>query len=118
MPWTVQSLESSPVRKAEVGLMPALGETIWDQALARHMYDAGATFEAIGANVGVLANVVSQFAKRQLIDREAVLSGAAAAGKPWQHYDLPLPTAPSTPASATETFDREISAALVSSRLT
>jgi hypothetical protein len=23
-----------------------------------------------------------------LIDREAVLSGAAAAGKPWQHYDL------------------------------
>ena len=44
--------------------MPALGETIWDQALARHMYDAGATFEAIGANVGVLANVVSQFAKR------------------------------------------------------
>ena len=70
MPWTVQSLESPPAREAEVVLMPALGETIWDQALARHLYDAGATFEAIGANVGVLANVVSQFAKRHWPPRD------------------------------------------------
>ena len=51
--------------------MPALGETIWDQTVARRMYDQGATFVEIGACVGTGANVVSAFAKRHWPRREA-----------------------------------------------
>jgi hypothetical protein len=51
--------------------MPALGETIWDQTVARRMYDQGATFVEIGACVGTDAHVVSAFAKRHWPRREA-----------------------------------------------
>ena len=51
--------------------MPALGETIWDQTVARRMYDQGATFVEIGACVGTGANVISAFAKRHWPRREA-----------------------------------------------
>ena len=51
--------------------MPALGETIWDQTVARRMYDQGATFVEIGACVGTGANVVSAFAKGHWPRREA-----------------------------------------------
>ncbi len=41
--------------------MPALGETIWDQTVARRLLDQGATFVEIGACVGTGANVILAF---------------------------------------------------------
>lgn len=44
--------------------MPKLGETRWDSALARTLYDAGLTFVQIGARVGVEPGLVWQFGAR------------------------------------------------------
>jgi hypothetical protein len=50
--------------------MPKTGETRWDAALARRLYDQGATFVAIGAHVGAAPSLVSQFAARHWPDRD------------------------------------------------
>jgi hypothetical protein len=44
--------------------MPKLGTTIWDAALARRLYDEGATYKHIGEQVGAAASLVGQFASR------------------------------------------------------
>jgi hypothetical protein len=44
--------------------MPKLGTTIWDAALARRLYDEGATYKEIGEQVGTAPSLVSQFASR------------------------------------------------------
>jgi hypothetical protein len=44
--------------------MPKLGTITWDAALARRLYDEGATYKHIGEQVGAAASLVSQFASR------------------------------------------------------
>jgi hypothetical protein len=44
--------------------MPKLGTTTWDAALARRLYDEGATYKHIGEQVGAAASLVNQFASR------------------------------------------------------
>jgi hypothetical protein len=50
--------------------MPKLGTTIWDAALARRLYDEGATYKHIGEQVGAAASLVSAFAARHWPPRE------------------------------------------------
>jgi hypothetical protein len=42
----------------------------WDAALARRLYDAGATYKAIGERVGAEPQLVSQFAARHWPKRD------------------------------------------------
>jgi hypothetical protein len=51
--------------------MPHLGQTKWDQTVARRLYDEGRPFTEIGHLVGVRANVVGAFAGRHWPRREA-----------------------------------------------
>jgi hypothetical protein len=41
--------------------MPKLGTTTWDAALARRLYDKGATYKHIGEQIGVAVSLVGQF---------------------------------------------------------
>jgi hypothetical protein len=53
--------------------MPKLGTTTWDAALARRLYDAGALFKEIGAQVGAAPSLISQFASRHWPPRDKAL---------------------------------------------
>lgn len=53
--------------------MPKLGATIWDAALARRLYDEGATYKVIGEQVGAAPSLVSQFAARHWPPRDKAM---------------------------------------------
>lgn len=44
--------------------MPRIGETTWDQTVAKALYDRGETFQAIGRKVGVSDSMLYRFAAR------------------------------------------------------
>jgi hypothetical protein len=54
--------------------MPKLGTTTWDAALARRLYDEGATYKHIGKQVGAAASLVSQFASRHWPARDQAMA--------------------------------------------
>ena len=54
--------------------MPKLGTTTWDAALARRLYDEGATYKHIGEQVGAAASLVSQFASRHWPARDQAMA--------------------------------------------
>jgi hypothetical protein len=54
--------------------MPKLGTTIWDAALARRLYDEGATYRHIGERVGAAPSLVSQFALRHWPERDQAMA--------------------------------------------
>lgn len=53
--------------------MPKLGTTTWDAALARRLYDEGATFKEIGERVAAAPSLVSQFAARHWPARDQAM---------------------------------------------
>ena len=52
--------------------MPQLGETKWDQAVARRLYDEGKSLKEIGNHVGASPTVISAFAARHWPRREVM----------------------------------------------
>jgi hypothetical protein len=53
--------------------MPKLGTTTWDAALARRLYDDGATHKHIGEQVGAAPPLISQFAARHWPARDQAM---------------------------------------------
>jgi hypothetical protein len=54
--------------------MPKLGTTTWDAALARRLYDEGATYKHIGEQVGAAPALVSAFASRHWPPRDKAMA--------------------------------------------
>ncbi|MGD0110185.1 MAG: hypothetical protein ABSC06_40160 [Rhodopila sp.] len=50
--------------------MPKLGTTIWDAALARRLYDEGASYTSIGEQIGAAPSLIGQFAARHWPPRD------------------------------------------------
>jgi hypothetical protein len=75
--------------------VPKLGETSWDAALARRLYDAGATYKAIGERVGAEPQLVSQFAARHWPERDK--SMAYRPGRHKRELRRPRPLPPGHP---------------------
>jgi hypothetical protein len=61
--------------------MPKLGTTIWDAALARRLYDGGATYKNIGEQVGASPKLISQFAARHWPSRGQAMAYQPGGGK-------------------------------------
>jgi hypothetical protein len=71
--------------------MPKLGTTTWDAALARRMYDEGATFKEIGEQVRAAPSLVSQFASRHWSRRDKALDYQPGRLKRERDGQRPLP---------------------------
>jgi hypothetical protein len=86
--------------------MPKLGTTTWDAALARHLYDKGATYKHIGEQVGAAASLVSQFASRHLPARDQAMAYQPGSRKRGSDRPRPLPpgraTLPPLPSLSTD----------------
>jgi hypothetical protein len=86
--------------------MPKLGTTTWDAALARRLYDEGATFKLIGERVGAPPGLVSQFASRHWPPRDKALDYQPGGRKRERVGPRPLPrgraTLPALPSLRSE----------------
>jgi hypothetical protein len=74
--------------------MPKLGTTIWDAALARRLYDEGATYKSIGEQVGAAPSLISQFAARHWPARDQPMDYQP--GRLKRSRDRPRPAGRST----------------------
>jgi hypothetical protein len=54
--------------------MPKLGTTIWNAALARRLYNEGATYKSIGEQIGAAPSLISQFAARHWPPRNQAMA--------------------------------------------
>ena len=71
--------------------MPKLGTTTWDAALARRLYDEGATYKHIGKQVGAAASLVGQFASRHWPARDQAMAYQPGSRKRGSDGPRPLP---------------------------
>jgi hypothetical protein len=71
--------------------MPKLGATTWDAALARCLYDEGATYKGIGERVGAAPSLVSQFASRHWPARDQAMAYQPGGRKRGRVGPRPLP---------------------------
>jgi hypothetical protein len=74
--------------------MPKLGTTIWDAALARRLYDEGATYKDISERVGAAPSLISQFASRHWPPRDKAMARQPGGRK--RNRDRPRPAGRST----------------------
>jgi hypothetical protein len=74
--------------------MPKLGTTTWDAALARRLYDEGATYKHIGERVGAAASLVGAFAARHWPPRDMAMAYQPGGRK--RDRDRPRPAGRST----------------------
>ncbi|MGD0108532.1 MAG: hypothetical protein ABSC06_31500 [Rhodopila sp.] len=54
--------------------MPKLGTTTWNAALARRLYDEGASYTSIGEQIGAAPSLISQFAARHWPPRDQAMA--------------------------------------------